>query len=140
MLQIIYASAASKKMTGEELEEILETARRNNSEKGISGMLLYHGGSFLQVLEGPDEELKGLIAKIKADERHNKIKLLFMDRVDEKEFDDWSMGFVDASRTAELMEGYVNFGAELNALTLEGSLAKRVLRQFKEGSWRQYVH
>jgi hypothetical protein len=140
MLQIIYASAASKKMTGEELEEILETARRNNSEKGISGMLLYHGGSFLQVLEGPDEELKGLIAKIKADERHNKIKLLFMDRVDEKEFDDWSMGFVDASRTAELMEGYVNFGSELNALTLEGSLAKRVLRQFKEGSWRQYVH
>jgi hypothetical protein len=140
MLQIIYASAASKKMTGEELEEILETARRNNSEKGISGMLLYHGGSFLRVLEGPDEELKGLIAKIKADERHNKIKLLFMDRVDEKEFDDWSMGFVDASRTAELMEGYVNFGAELNALTLEGSLAKRVLRQFKEGSWRQYVH
>jgi hypothetical protein len=140
MLQIIYASAASKKMTGEELEEILETARRNNSEKGISGMLLYHGGSFLQVLEGPDEELKGLIAKIKADERNDKIKLLFMDRVDEKEFDDWSMGFVDASRTAELMEGYVNFGAELNALTLEGSLAKRVLRQFKEGSWRQYVH
>lgn len=139
MLQIIYASAASKKMTGEVLEEILETARRNNSEKDISGMLLYHGGSFLQVLEGPEEELEGLIAKIKADERHNKIKLLFMDRIEEREFDDWSMGFVDASRTAELMEGYVNFGAELNALTLEGSLAKRVLRQFKEGTWRQFV-
>lgn len=139
MLQIIYASAAKAKMSSLELEEILETARRNNSGKGISGMLVYHGGSFLQVLEGPAEDLENLIAKIKADPRHENIKLLFMDEIEEKEFEEWSMGFVDASRTAAAMEGYVKYTGGLDAMALDGSKAQRVLRMFKEGNWRQYV-
>ena len=55
MFQLIYASAAVKPFTPQELTVLLAKARKKNSSMDISGMLLYHAGSFLQVLEGPDD-------------------------------------------------------------------------------------
>ena len=47
-------------MSSEELAEILRIARENNAAHDISGMLVYHGGSFLQVLEGPEGAVNSL--------------------------------------------------------------------------------
>ena len=108
MLQTIYASAAVKPFTREDLVELLKIARQRNTAADISGMLLYHDGSFLQVLEGPDKNVDELFAKVQKDPRHTRILLLLRGTIQKREFENWSMGFVDTTRLAERTEGFVD--------------------------------
>ena len=139
MLQLIYASAAVKPFTPEELKTLLEKARKKNSSVGISGMLLYHTGSFLQVLEGPEAAVKTLFKVIEKDPRHTSVRILFRDGVETPEFEDWSMGFVDTSRSAKALEGYLDYNTEADAKLLDKTRAKKTLKKFQEGTWRQLV-
>ncbi|MHB1206888.1 MAG: BLUF domain-containing protein, partial [Rhodospirillaceae bacterium] len=79
MLQLIYASAAVKPFTPEALKVLLAKARAKNSAAGITGMLLYHAGSFLQALEGPNDAVASLFKVIEKDPRHTTVRLLFRD-------------------------------------------------------------
>ena len=56
-------------------------------------MLLYHEGSFLQVLEGDGPVLDDLFATIGADRRHHRVVALLKREIDERHFGDWRMGF-----------------------------------------------
>jgi hypothetical protein len=138
-LQIIYASAATKAQSGTELKTLLQRARENNAKVGVSGILVYHEGSFLQVLEGPENHVSEIFDKIGRDPRHTQIKLLFRDAVSEGEFRDWSMGFVDTTASAHQIDGFVTYQKQLHDLTLDKTRAKKLLRMFQEGSWRQKV-
>ena len=70
VLQLGYASAATVEFSDDDLRELLAKSRSNNMAAGITGMLLYHEGSFLQVLEGPSEAVEHLYARIRRDKRH----------------------------------------------------------------------
>ena len=93
MHQIIYLSQTKERMSEAELNGILETARKNNQARGVTGMLLYAGNTFLQVLEGPRLIVEEMYDKIFMDERHARVRLLKAHDVAAREFDDWSMGF-----------------------------------------------
>jgi hypothetical protein len=136
MLQIIYASAASKPFTHRELVALLKIVREKNSAASISGMLLYHEGSFLQVLEGPDKDVDALYSKIQLDPRHGSFMLLLREPVQGREFENWSMGFVDTTHAADNVEGFVDYVHQLKTMTLDPTLAHRTLKRFQEGTWR----
>ena len=70
MQQISYSSAAVAPFSERELTELLTIARVNNGRLGVTGMLLYHEGSFLQALEGDERVLDVLFTKISKDKRH----------------------------------------------------------------------
>jgi hypothetical protein len=91
--RLIYASAAQHLLDARELEEILTVARRNNARRGISGMLLYRAGSFIQLLEGSKEAVSDLFATIEADPRHRSVMVLDQRAVDAPALPDWSMGY-----------------------------------------------
>ena len=137
MLQTIYASAAVKPFTREDLVELLKIARQRNTAADISGMLLYHDGSFLQVLEGPDKNVDELFAKVQKDPRHTRILLLLRGTIQKREFENWSMGFVDTTRLAERTEGFVDYVTRLKNMTLDKTNARRMLRRFQDGAWRR---
>ncbi len=137
MLQIIYASAAAKPFARDNLVELLKIARRKNMAADISGMLLYHGGSFLQVLEGPEKNVEELYAKIQKDPRHNRCLLLWRDSIQQKEFENWSMGFVDTTRVAARIEGFVDYAMQLKTMTLDEAGARKILSRFQNGEWRR---
>jgi hypothetical protein len=59
MTEIIYASAQTQPFSSAQLTELLAKARRNNQALHVSGLLLYHRGSFLQVLEGDEAVVAG---------------------------------------------------------------------------------
>lgn len=139
LLQVIYASAAVRKLPPEELAEILAVARERNSAEEISGLLVYHDGSFLQVLEGPEERVDALVAKIKKDPRHHKFKLLLRDRIAGKEFEEWNMGFADTSGATRDMEGFLDYERELNDALADKAMAQRVLKKFRSGLWQRYL-
>src|SRR4028118_630971 len=95
MFFLVYVSSATRPFSGEDLRVLLETCRKNNAELGITGMLLYKDGNFMQVLEGDEEAVRGLHARIAADPRHRAEITLQEGFAEWRQFPDWSMGFRD---------------------------------------------
>lgn len=93
MLQLSYISTATRPMTTDDLTDILRVARACNAEKGITGMLLYSNGIFVQVLEGEEHDLNDLLDVIKRDSRHTALHVLERKPIVRREYPDWSMGF-----------------------------------------------
>jgi hypothetical protein len=108
MKRIIYGSQATEDFSPEQLIELLASVRASNVRAGLSGMLLYCGRSFLQLLEGDEAALEQTYRRIEADSRHTNLRLLLDETVDERLFPDWSMGFdhVDDDELAEELPGY----------------------------------
>lgn len=95
MLSIIYVSHSFEEMNRNELMQILEKSRKNNKALDVTGMLLYKGGNFLQVLEGPDQAVAEIYAKITKDPRHKDVAIISKTYVQAREFPEWEMAFVD---------------------------------------------
>lgn len=96
LISLVYVSSATRLMSNEELLEILRRAREENQRLGITGMLLYKGGNFMQVLKGPEEAVLSLKARIEQDPRHRGMLVLLNMPIAERQFSDWSMGFYNA--------------------------------------------
>src|SRR5688572_19699226 len=76
LFSLVYVSASTHLMEDAELEAILTKSRDNNAELGLTGMLLYYEGAFMQVLEGTEENVRGLYTRISQDPRHHRVTLL----------------------------------------------------------------
>lgn len=141
MLQLIYASAATVPFANADLQALLKKARENNESLGVSGMLVYHKGSFLQVLEGEEDVVLPLFEKIERDDRHDSVKMLLRATVEEPSFGEWKMGFCNTSGHPRSREpGFIDFfGWEGSFAESEPDRARKALMQFREGSWRQHV-
>lgn len=140
VFQLGYASAATHPFTDEELVELLTKSRANNAGRGVSGLLLYHEGSFLQVLEGERQVVENLFDKIEEDPRHTDKLLLFRREDVERCFDDWTMGFHHL-RTGGSPPGLNRF-LETGASGLssdDGERIRDVLLGFRDGRWRRTV-
>jgi len=91
--QLVYASHTTQKMGDEDLNSILESARRNNAKIGVTGMLLYIDQNFLQILEGEEAAVNNVYRQIASDPRHSAISVLARRSAPERLFEGWSMGF-----------------------------------------------
>ena len=83
----------SKKFTQNELLELLTNVREKNARLGVTGLLLYDDGNFMQVLEGAKETVKALYDTITKDRRHQGYVVIDEDELPARQFSDWSMGF-----------------------------------------------
>ncbi len=138
--QLVYFSAAVGSFSEEDLTELLAVARENNGRLGISGMLLYDAGSFIQVLEGERDAVEALFDKIERDPRHTGTRILARGEIDERAFGDWTMGFARPAQCGALPEGLNEFlrkGFDPDAELDDG--AHRALTSFREGRWRAAV-
>lgn len=96
MFQLVYLSFAADDFEAEGergIDDILHTARTFNKEHNITGMLLYKGGVFLQILEGKREDVQMLYGKICMDLRHFGQKILVKQDVVGRIFDEWTMAY-----------------------------------------------
>jgi hypothetical protein len=94
----MYASRAVPALDQEELVTILRQSKANNPSTGVTGVLCYSGGIFLQVLEGGRSAVNKLYNRIGADPRHTDVELLLYEEIGERRFASWSMGQVNMSR------------------------------------------
>jgi hypothetical protein len=108
--QIVYASTALRAFTKPDLQALLQEIRQKNTELGVTGLLLYKDGNFMQVLEGEQEILTRLISVIEHDSRHQSLVVLLRGSSEQRSFPDWSMGFRDlADPSASKTPGYSDF-------------------------------
>lgn len=97
---LVYSSVAVAPFNDAELDALLLQARARNEALGVTGMLSYHGGSFIQFLEGSEEHVAELMADIEADPRHTDVRILIDERIAERQFSSWTMGY-QRMRTTE---------------------------------------
>ena len=95
LMNLIYASSATRKMNDQDLLDILKKSHENNRRLDITGMLLYRGGNFLQVLEGEEAVLDERFKVILKDPRHYQVTLLLKRPVPKRHFENWEMGFTN---------------------------------------------
>jgi hypothetical protein len=76
---------------------IMEKASEHNGALGITGMLCYGGGKFLQALEGDRLAVTALYQRISVDTRHSQCELLHVEDMDARDFAEWSMKIVNWS-------------------------------------------
>lgn len=141
MIEIIYASAGRHLFTSKELTDLLARARTNNQAAGVTGLLLYHRGSFLQVLEGEGSVVQSLYERIEKDPRHNRCIVIKRSTVEERSFADWSMGFVEVSTAeANRLDGFNSFLQQGHLdLQARAEQIEKILERFRSGQWRQHV-
>ena len=110
MIHLVYTSKSVRQFSKDELVKLLAKSRQNNEKLGVTGMLLYQGGDFMQALEGDEEKVRALSARIALDPRHVNFTTLMDAQSEEREFPDWSMGFQNLDQL-DLRElpGYTTF-------------------------------
>ena len=77
--------------------EILARSQANNARVGVTGALLFNGGYFAQVLEGPRVAVEATFERIQRDPRHSDVAVLQCEPVEERGFPHWSMSFIGHS-------------------------------------------
>jgi hypothetical protein len=93
IFSLVYVSRAAAWVTRQDLLDLMATSRTANARDGITGLLLYSDGGFLQMLEGTRGAVESLYASITLDERHDDVTLVRTREQREREFPDWSMAF-----------------------------------------------
>lgn len=136
MFQLVYVSAAFAPFSPAELRQLLEGSRARNERVGITGMLLYHDGNFMQALEGREPAVHEVHARIKRDPRHGSMITLIQQPVAERSFAGWSMGFRDL-RSADVRAnpGYSHFLNDVSGrpeLPREPGRALKLLASFRQ--------
>ena len=90
MRQYVYVSTAEQ-LDPDDVSAILASCQRNNAERGVTGLLLYNGRNFLQLLEGQTDDLEWIMRRIELDSRHHGISRLYDEPASERACPDWLM-------------------------------------------------
>lgn len=98
LVRLMYASRAVATVDQDALIAILRKSQANNPGAGITGVLCFSEGVFLQVLEGGRSAVNRLYHRIATDPRHDDVELLCYEEIGERRFAGWSMGQVNLSR------------------------------------------
>lgn len=126
--RLVYTSSRRPNCTNEEITKILETSKKNNPPKNITGILLHSQRRFIQYLEGDREELIKLYDKIAKDPRHGGLNIRDFEPIQSRTFPNWHMAFKDVSKNA------------LKFNTLISSQDKEIFKDLIEGDLYNREH
>ena len=107
---LTYTSRARLDLAEADVAAIHQTARHLNALDGISGLLLFDGSRFLQIVEGTEEAVDNLVGRLRMDPRHSAFEVRDERYVERRSFPDWSMELVRVSA------GFANARDEVAAI------------------------
>jgi hypothetical protein len=105
LYNVVYCSRATAGVDDAEVARIIATARRCNSDHGITGMLVFGSGIFFQWLEGPRDNVTSLMSLLRTDRRHEQVVVLSeVEEVRERLFPGWDMELVTGDHIREVLQ------------------------------------
>jgi hypothetical protein len=128
LVRLLYASRAVDAQPSV-IESILAQSRQFNPSTGITGILVYGGGIFLQAIEGGREAVSDLYGHIQKDARHKQVVLLHYEEISERRFGGWTMGQVDVSRVNTNILLKYSERAELDPYSVSGAVSLALLEE-----------
>jgi hypothetical protein len=128
LVRLLYASRAID-TSPDAIDAILSQSRQYNPSSGITGILCYGGGIFLQAIEGGRTAISELYGHIQRDARHRDVELLQYEEISERRFAGWTMGAVNISKiNASILLKYAE-KPELNPYTVSGKVSLALLEE-----------
>ena len=104
LYQMVYCSRAAAGVDEAAVDRIVETSRRCNPERGITGLLVFGSGLFFQWIEGPRDTMSALLQRIRADTRHRDfVPLSESEEVRERVFPAWDMERVSGADLRDVL-------------------------------------
>lgn len=94
LTSVTYTSFARLDLTDEDIAAIHRTARQANALNGITGLLIFNGTHFLQIVEGPAPSIEELLDRLRTDARHHHLEVRDERAIEGRQFPDWSMELV----------------------------------------------
>lgn len=143
---LTYKSIATSAPATADLKALVGRARARNRSLGVTGMLLFENGYFLQTLEGTPDKLDLLWSSIKRDARHDHIEVLSEHIVPARAFSDWNLlhyNRVDRERqpsaesrsVPEAISGYIDNLVQL-ALDADDIRINALIAALAEQGWK----
>jgi hypothetical protein len=129
LVRLMYVSRASDSVNQNELVAILKKSKANNVGTGITGVLCFSAGIFLQVLEGGRSQVSALYNKIANDPRHHDVVLLSFEEVGERSFAGWSMGRANLARLNPSLVMKYSETALLNPYAVSGKMSMALFNE-----------
>jgi len=128
LVRLLYASRAVD-TSSDAIESILHQSRSHNPGSGVTGVLCYGGGIFLQALEGGRMTVSELYGHIQRDARHKDVVLLHYEEIAERRFAGWTMGEVNMTRiNASILLKYAE-KPELDPYSVSGLVSLALLEE-----------
>ena len=114
--ELVYTSVPDIHAEPDDVKDILDSSERNNKAYEITGLLLYDGERYIQILEGAPEKVDMMFKTISADKRHVDVELLHKGPVLGRSFQNWRMAYEALPRglLEELAENMAVFSMELD--------------------------
>lgn len=132
IIRLVYSSTAVGPMSYADLVGIMSPAHEHNRAHGITGLLCYGSGQFLQALEGDRHAVSALYHRIAGDSRHTACQLISVTDVVERDFPEWSMNVVNwdagSSAHAKALGAAAPSSPDFDPLTMTGGQATQFLR------------
>ena len=134
---VVYVSTAKTLLNDQELVALLTSARKSNDELGVTGVLLYHDGSFLQYFEGPHASVDQVYNKVRHSSMHHGLLELMREPIATRRFGSWSMGFTQVPKDAILQLSntlWLHGQAQAEAASGADSMGVALLKEFWESN------
>ena len=116
-----YVSRAAAPVDSNALAALEGAARMHNRAAGITGLLVFDAGYYVQVLEGPAGAVDATLARIRRDPRHEEMDLVLDTPIDARSFGRWALASIDLRAPAasvdiaDLAEDLADFLARVDA-------------------------
>ncbi|MGH6628060.1 MAG: BLUF domain-containing protein [Burkholderiaceae bacterium] len=128
LVRLLYASRAVDPSPGA-IEAILAQSRQHNPSCGITGILCYGGGIFLQAIEGGRMQVSELFGHIQKDTRHKDVALLHFEEIAERRFGGWTMGQVNLNKLNHTILLKYSEKPELDPYSVSGKVSLALLEE-----------
>ncbi len=129
LVRLLYVSRALDPNDQVATQSILESAREHNVVNGITGILCYGGGIYLQAIEGGRQKINELYGHIVRDPRHKEVELLHYEEITERRFGGWTMGQVNLSKLNTSIVLKYSEKAELDPYSVSGYVSMALLEE-----------
>ena len=129
LVRLLYASRLADSESVSATDSILAQSRVHNPASGITGVVCYGGGIFLQALEGGRMQVSELYGHIQKDVRHKDVVLLHYEEIMERRFGGWTMGQVNVAKLNTTILLKYSEKPEFNPYAVSGEVSLALLEE-----------
>lgn len=131
LTRLIYTSTISDSFVVDDIHAIMDAAKRNNVDTGLTGLLYFNRQYFLQCIEGGRAEVNFTYNKILGDSRHKNVTILSYEEISERQFPSWQMGYLPESEITKAAYIHFTTNSILNPYTMSGASAYGLILELK---------
>lgn len=129
LVRLLYVSRSVDPSDEVATQSILDSARKFNASHGITGILCYGGGIYLQAIEGGRKAVNELYGHILHDKRHHDVVLLHYSEITERRFGGWTMGQVNLTKLNTSIVLKYSERPELDPYSVSGDVSLALLEE-----------